>query len=99
MLQGSKCPRSDKTLRKNRTRGKKGETYWSEKNIHKEFCNSNNVYNNFIIQNGDRMEGPFSFLNIQKNSVKNRNQIKGAGLSLVGQSKTKKHLYHLGKDV
>jgi hypothetical protein len=60
------------------------------------FHNSNNVYNNFIIQQGDLVEGPFSFLNIQKEFAKDSRRIIGAGVSLVGQRKTKKQVYHLG---
>lgn len=60
------------------------------------FQNSNNVYNNFIIHRGDLVEGPFSFLNIQKESAKNSGRIYGAGVSLVGQNKIKKQVYHEG---
>ena len=62
------------------------------------FHNNQNVYNNFIIQQGDLIQGPFSFLNIQKESVRNSGRIYGAGLSLVGQNKIKKKVYHLGKN-
>ena len=69
----------------------------SHHEIKNMFHNSNNVYNNFIIQRGDLIEGPFSFLNIQKESVRNSGRVIGAGMSLVGQNKIKKKVYHLGK--
>ena len=64
----------------------------SEKKIQNVFQNSNNVYNNYIIQNQDYMMEPFYSNKPQKSS-----NFLNPGVSLVGQSKTKKQVYHLGK--
>ena len=70
------------------------------------FC-LNCIGQNKIIQNDDiqfefddsnwHKQDPQQVLNIQKESAKNSRRIIGAGLSLVGQNKIKKKVYHLGR--
>ena len=98
MFYNSKRQNSKYRNKRSKNSSSKNVQMQSHRNINNVFKNSNNVYNNFIIQNGDRVDGPFSFLNIQKNSNKNSTKVMGAGVSLVGQSKIKKQVYHVGKN-
>ena len=69
----------------------------SAKRVKNVFQNSNNVYNNFIIENSGHDEENYPYVNLnQPREQPERRQVRG-GVSLVGQSRTKKQVYHLGK--
>lgn len=69
----------------------------SARRVKNVFQNSNNVYNNFIIENKLQEEENIPYVNMNRTRPRRERQPILGGVSLVGQSRTKKQVYHLGK--